>query len=506
MYFLQPTSQTQDSQRQMMVPEHQMQVSPGNSQVIPTYGGLNSSYPNQTASPPASSYPVNQQSHPMSAQQPHVLASHHAHLQGSNNPNNPQKQALIQFAKDRQFQQRLLQQQYGTSSPLMPPVQQHQLPVSSPSQNSPQVTSQSSPPASLSPMPSTSSMTSGPQHQLKHPISPHGLGRGAQSGGNGSTNQASKQRPRQTQVQQQQLQQASRSHLQQRKQLQPQQQAKLLHGAGRGNMIAHQNMPIDPSLMNGFNTSSGNQAEEKVDQVTQSAQTPGLYPGSNLNPVQPAKPSAPHTKTQMPQSQQKMYSVKIASQTESRQQTPSHSDDVNHGHGPPTALGSALSSCHQPRLQAQKNLMNQSKPNSQRVVQHTSCNSSLGGTVTAASRECSSAANATSTIVPANVSQWKAAEPLFDSAGAQTQASNPAGSELSSQVGQGLNQRRPSGNLSSEGHDSSVQLKQQQQPHSPLHEPQQQQLPSLKNSLQPPQVLQAGNNSFYAHSSISGPD
>ncbi|XP_031100713.1 chromatin modification-related protein EAF1 B-like isoform X1 [Ipomoea triloba] len=500
--MMQPT-QNQDSQRQMMVPEHQMQVSPGNSQ----YGGLNSSYANQTASPPASSYPVNQQSHPMSAQQPHVLASHHAHLQGSNNATNPQKQALMQFAKDRQYQQRLLQQQFGTSSPLMPPIQQHQLPVSSPSQNSPQITSQSSPPASLSPMPSTSSMTPVPQHQLKHPISPHGLGRGAQSGGNASTNQASKQRPRQTHMQQQQLQQSSRSHLQQRKQLQPQQQAKLLQGAGRGNMIANQNMPIDPSLVNGINTSLGNRAEEKVDQVTQPMQTQGLYPRSNLNPVQPTKPSAPHTNAKMPQSQQKMYSVKIASQTESLQQTPSHSDEVNHGHGPPTALGSALPSCHQPRLPAQKNLMNQSQPNSQRVMQPTGCNSSLGGTMKAAPRECSNTANVASTTVPANVSQWKGAEPLFDSAGAQTQPSNPAGSELSSQVGQGLNQRRPSGNLSSEGHEASVQLQQQQQqPHSPLHEPQQQQLPSLKKSLQPQQVMQAGNNSFYAHPSISGPD
>ncbi|KAL0390252.1 UNVERIFIED_CONTAM: Chromatin modification-related protein EAF1 B [Sesamum calycinum] len=46
----------QDSQRQMMVPDLQMQVSPRNSQGVSPFGGLSSPFPNQTGSPPVSSY------------------------------------------------------------------------------------------------------------------------------------------------------------------------------------------------------------------------------------------------------------------------------------------------------------------------------------------------------------------------------------------------------------------------------------------------------------------
>lgn len=499
-FVLQPT-QNQETQRQMMLAELQIQASQVNSQTVPPFGGLTSSYPNQTASPHVPTYPP----HHQQAQSPHMLSPHHSHVQGANHATNSQQQTYaLQLAKERQLQQRLMQQKqkFGSSNSMMPPVQQHQLPVSSPLQSSPQLTSQTlPPPVSLSPLSSTSSVS---QHQLKHPMLPHGLARSAQSGGSGPTNQLNKQRPHQIQ-QQQPLQQTSRSHPQQR-----QLNAKLLKGVGRGNTLMNQNMQIDPSVMNGVSSNSGILASEKGDQMTNSMQNQGLYPGSAINPVQPTKSSVPPN-SKMQQPQQKIYSSQTASSTNPHQQT-SHSDNTSKGHGLPTASGSTSPACHQsiptpvsssshqpvphsqPLVQTQKNLVNQSHPTSKRMVQpsrlmnseplnklqagesqfnqHSTSNSSPIGTMTA-TRECNNATNV-APVVSSNVSQWKAAEPIFDSIGSLPNTA--AGSDHSSQVGQGLSQRQSSGNLSPAGHDASMQWKQPShlQTHSPVHQPQQQ--------------------------------
>nr|GMD28014.1 chromatin modification-related protein EAF1 B-like isoform X1 [Ipomoea batatas] len=494
LHMMRPT-QNQDTQRQMMLAELQIQASQVNSQTVPPFGGLTTSYPNQTASPHVPTYPP----HHQQAQSPHMLSPHHSHVQGANHATNSQQQTYaLHLAKERQLQQRLMQQKqkFGSSNSLIPPVQQHQLPVSSPLQ-SPQ------PPVSLSPLTPTSSV---PQNQLKHPMLPHGLARSAQSGGSGPTNQLNKQRPHQIQ-QQQPLQQTSRNHPQQR-----QPNAKLLKGVGRGNTLMNQNMQIDPSVLNGVSSSSGIQASEKGDQMTNSMQNQGLYPGSAINPVQPTKSStAPNSKMQQPQ--QKIYSGQTASSTNPHQQT-SHPDNMSKGHGLPTASGSTSPACHQsiptpvisssnhqpvphsqPLMQTQKNLVNQSHPTSKRMVQpnrlmnseplnklhagesqfnqHTASNTSPIGTMTATARECNNATNA-APVVSSNVSQWKAAEPLFDSIGSVPNTA--AGGEHSSQVGQGLRQRQSSGNLSPAGNDASMQWKQPShlQTHSPVHQPQQQ--------------------------------
>ncbi|KAI5388366.1 hypothetical protein KIW84_074165 [Lathyrus oleraceus] len=69
-----------------------------------------------------------------------------------------------------------------------------------------------------------------------------------------------------------------------------QQQAKLLKGKGRGNMLIHQNNSVDPSHINGLSVASGSQPVEKGDQNTQMMQGQTLYPGSGLDPSQPPKP------------------------------------------------------------------------------------------------------------------------------------------------------------------------------------------------------------------------
>ncbi|CAH9099825.1 unnamed protein product [Cuscuta epithymum] len=400
-----------------------MQPTPqsNNNQVNPSFGGgLNTtSYSNQIPSPPTSSYPV-------------------VHPQGPNNNNvitNPQKQALLQLAKDRQLQQRLLQHQFGASNPMI-----------SPSQTTSPASSLST--TSVTPMPPSSSMTPAPHHQLKqlkHSIVPtHGLARGGAQGvaGVSSSQVVSKQRPRQTHVLQQQH--SSRSHPQPRQQLPPHQQAKTVNGAGRA------------SLLN----------------------------GSASNTVQPTKLSSSITNTQVPpQSQQKIYSVKVSSQTESVQQKPSCSDDVSQGHGQPITVGPAVPCfSHQPQSHPQPRLlMSQSQPNSQRVEKHTAACSSSAGLMMSASMDCSGAAD----MVPDDVSAGAQAEP----------SNNPADDKIDSQDGPlGISRRRSSGNLSPEGKNVNVQL--QQQSHTALREP-------LQHQHQ--QVLRGNSNLCDPHNN-SGPD
>ncbi|KAI3801144.1 hypothetical protein L1987_29247 [Smallanthus sonchifolius] len=173
--------------------------------------------------PPFGANQVSQQSYPRAIspqQSPHMLNSnsHHPHhFQGP--PNHLANPAYaMRLAKERQLQQQRLlqqQQQFSASNPMMPHVQpqESQLPVSSPQNTA----APSSPPPS---------MTS------KHP----GLVRNPQTSGSQLLKQ---QRPRPPQ------------------QFQPhqQQQAKLMKG-GRGNLMIHQNLPTDSSLVNGFSGSS----------------------------------------------------------------------------------------------------------------------------------------------------------------------------------------------------------------------------------------------------------
>ncbi|KAL0417464.1 UNVERIFIED_CONTAM: Chromatin modification-related protein EAF1 B [Sesamum radiatum] len=102
--------QNQDSQRQMMVPDLQM---PGNSQGMSQFGGLSSPFPNQTASPPVSSYrstislPI--QYHHNSLK--FLVRITHIFKDRTHGPSPQQQAYAIRLAKERQLQQRLLQQQ-----------------------------------------------------------------------------------------------------------------------------------------------------------------------------------------------------------------------------------------------------------------------------------------------------------------------------------------------------------------------------------------------------------
>ncbi|KAK4441008.1 Chromatin modification-related protein EAF1 B [Sesamum alatum] len=497
----------QDSQRQMMVPDIQMQVSPRNSQGVSPFGGLSSPFPNQTASPPVSSYPLHhQQSHPISPQQPQVLSPHHPHFQGpANHAPNPQQHAYaIRMAKERQQhrflqqqpQQQLQQPQFAASSSLMPHVQsQSQLPLSAPVQNSSQVQPQTgSPPVSLSSLTSASSMNSSmPQHQQKHQSSTQGVVRHAQSGGSGLTNQSGKQRQRQ----QQQFPQGNRQHPQQRQQPQAQQPAKVAKGIGRGNMMMHQNIPIDPSVVNGVTTNPGNQCLEKGEATTHLMQSQGVYTSSALNAVQPTRQYVSSQSSNQSLPQQKIYSGPTASSTKQLNQMNAHSDSSSQGHVPAVAPGLsaghksvpslAMSGSNHQQAPAQQKLVNQSQSTLQRVVQPN--------------RQINSDPTNKPQVRDSDTDQ----HPTSSSAEIDTMTALPQGTNNATnvaQVGQGVGQRPSSASLSSIRHDVSAQWQQQpsqlQQPNSPVPHPQQnqQQLPPV-HSQQQAQLLQAGNGNLY---------
>lgn len=539
---------SQDSQRQMMAPELQMQASPGNSQV-PHFGGLSSPFPNQAVSPPVSSYPLHHQPpHPISPQQPQVLSPHHPHFQGpTNHATNPQQQAYaIRLAKERQ--QRLLQQQqqqhpvqpqqpqFAASSSLMPHVQsQSQLPMSPTVQNSSQVQPQtSSPPVSLSPLTSVSSMNSTPQHQQKHQKPGQGVIRNAQAGGSGVTNQTGKQRQRQ----QQQLSHANRQHPQQRQQPQAQQPAKVAKGAGRGSLMMHQNIPVDPSLVNGVSTSPGNQSSEKGDLSTHLMSSQGSYAGSALHTVQPTSQYASTRSPNQSLTQQKNYPVQAASSTKHLYQMTSQSDSSSQSHVP--AVPPGLSSGHQPvsslpisgsnhqQALSHQKLVNQNQLALQRLQPNRQINSdpskpqainsntdlhptsSSSEMVTTLPQTTSNPSSVVKVVSSANTHQWHASEPLLDAhtinsaTNMSSSVSAPANSgESATQVGQGLGQR-PSASLPSSKHDGSAHFQQHQQssqlPQPNLAVPQHQQ-PLLPLHSQQGQLLQAGKGNLYGRPS-----
>lgn len=537
-----------EHQRQMMVPEHQMQATQGNSQVIPPFNGLSSAFTNQT-SPPVQPYAGHsQQQHQMSPQQSHALGSpHHPHIQGPNHATGPQHTAYaIRMAKERQLQHRYMQQQqqqqqqFAASNALMPHVPpQPQLPISSSLQNSSQIQPQtSSQSVSLSPVTPPSPMTPlSSQHQQKH-LPQHGLSRNP--GASGLTNQMGKQRQRQPQ--QQQFQQSGRHHPQQRQQVQAQQQAKLLKGIGRGNMLVHQNLSIDPSHLNGLSMPPGSQAPEKGEQIMHLMQGQGLYSGSGLNPVQPSKPQVPSQSSNHPQLQQKLLSGSVPPSSKQLQQMPSHSDNSTQGQAPLVPSGHTLSASHQagpsavvasnhhqqlqPQPQPHQKQVNQSQSSVQRMLQQNrQVNSELQNksqtdispqadqqavtsvsqvsSSTVMSQGCIDSANVVPVVSSAIAAQWKESEPTYDSnlpnSAAQVGSigglpvSSSAGSEPLPPISQGLGARQLSGSLPSHGLNVGAQwqpqLPLQQSPTAPPPSQQQYQPQEQQQEQQSPQHL-----------------
>ncbi|XP_044504174.1 chromatin modification-related protein EAF1 B-like isoform X2 [Mangifera indica] len=508
-----------DHQRQLMVPELRMQVTQGNGQGLPAFNGLSSSFSNQTTPPAVQSYPGHpQQQHPVTPQPSHGLSNH---LQGANHAAGSQQQAYaIQLAKERHFQQRYLQQQqqqqqqqFAASGALMPHVQpQAQLPISSSLQSNSQIQSQnSSQPVTLPPLTTSSPMTpTSMQHQQKQHLPSHGVSRNPQSGASGLNNQMGKQRQRQPP--QQQFQQPGRHHPQQRQHAQSQQQAKLLKGIGRGNMVMHQNLTVDPSHLNGLTGAPVNQATEKGEQIMQLMQGQGLCSGSSLNPVQPSKPLVASQGSNHSQPQQKLYSGPTTPSSKQLQQMTSHSDNSPQGQVQSIPSGHTLSATHQtvspavmasnhqhlqlqPQLQQKQVNLTQAQATAQRMLQQNrqlnsdprsksqidQClpdqqpvnNASMMGTstVTAMPQVCLNSTNVVPVSSSAVSSHWKSSEPVYDS-GVLNMANqvgsigsppltNSAGSDAVSSISQGLGQRQLSGSLPPHGHNAGTQWQRQ---------------------------------------------
>ncbi|XP_042043592.1 chromatin modification-related protein EAF1 B-like isoform X1 [Salvia splendens] len=528
---------SQDPHRQMMASDLQ---TPSNSQGVSHFGGLSSSFTNPTTSPPVSSYPLHHQpSHPISPQQPQVPSPHQSHFQGPANhaPNNQQQAYAYRLAKERQLQHRFLQQQqqqqqFAASNSLISNVQSlTQLPVSSsPMQNSPQVQPQtSSSTVPLSPLTSVSSMNAMPQHQQKHQMPNQGVSRNAQSGGNGLNNQMGKQRVRQPH----QPSQANRQHPPQRQQLQAQQQAKVVKGVGRGNLMMHQNISTDVVLPNGVSPIPGNQCLEKAEPVSNSMQSQGLYTGSAQNSVQPSRQyMASQPNQTLPQ--QKMYSDQASPSLKHPQLAP-QPDSSSPSHGPATAPASSV---QQPssslavagstnQAPSHQKFVNQNQPALQRPgqpnrqitpdgsskpqsrdsdVNHHPASGFAGMDAMTTSPQVSKiGSNAVPVVSQPNSHNWHASEPLVDSTALNSPkslVSKPSNSsEPVLQAGQGLGHRPPS-SLPIARHDT-IALRQQPQQslQPPSLAPQPQQPPKPVHSQPKAQLLQAGSRNSYGRSS-----
>ncbi|KAM7496219.1 hypothetical protein LguiA_020633 [Lonicera macranthoides] len=459
-------SQNPENQRQMMVPELQMQqVSQGNNHGVTAFSGLSSSFSNQTA-PPVQSYPAHhQQPHAISPQRSHLLNNpHHPHIQRPNNHStNTQHQAYaVRFAKQRQQQQQRLllqqqqqqkqQQQLASSNGLMPCVQsQSQLPMSSPQNSSHIQTQASSPPVSMSP--ARSPMSQPPQnHQVPH----HGVGRNhPQAGGSGLPNQMGKQR------QHQQFQPAGRHHPQQQSQCQP--LAKHVKGVARGT-------PNDSSLPNGLSVSPVNQSAEKGEQAMHLMHAQGLY-SKQLGPP-------PHSSNQF-QSHQNMFSGQATSSTKQHHL-------CNQNHISSVTDGPTLS---QPQLK----LVNQNNPTAHRLIQsNRQVNSNRPSKLQAkeAQVEQHQAQIGATVATPQSCISSNVPPPVVSSPSATQQSTigdppltNSVGAEPEPQVSQGLGHRQSSGGLPPIGPDGGTQQKP----------------PTLQSPVQEhqTQILQSGNNSLY---------
>ncbi|XP_028806296.1 chromatin modification-related protein EAF1 B isoform X2 [Neltuma alba] len=489
-----------EHQRQMMVPELPMQVSQGTSQGIPAFNGLSSAFNNQTSPPPVQPYPGHaQQPHQMSQQQSH-LSSSHPHLQGTNHASNPQQQAMaLRYAKERQqqqqryLQQQQQQQQFASSNTLMPHVQaQSKLPMSSAPQNSSQIQSQNSSQQGVPVSPATTSQ----QQQQKHHLPQHGFSRNP--GTSGLTNQAAKQRQRQPQ--QQQYQQPGRQHPNSRQHAQSQQQAKLLKGIGRGNMLAHQNIPLDGSHLNGLSIPPGSQNAEKGDPVMHVMQGQNPYPESGLSSNQQSKSLPSVHSTNHSQLQQKLHPATTAP---SPKQPQSMASADSSAQGPSHVLSSPqqaviTSNHHQMQLQShpQSKQINQTQSNVQRVIQqsravHSDSPSKSQSDPTQVDQQpanstpevsmssvmtqgCIDSANMAPAAVPTASSQWKTSDPPTDSnmpnpamqvsSLGNATAGNSAVKESSPQISQRIGSRQLSANLPSHSQNSGAHWPQQPLP------------------------------------------
>ncbi|XP_030454694.1 chromatin modification-related protein EAF1 B [Syzygium oleosum] len=470
-----------EQQRQMMLPELQMQAAQGNSQGIPPINGLGgSAFSNQMTPPPAQSYPGHtQQQHQMAPQQSHAPNHPQNHVAGS------QQQAYaIRFAKERQ--QRYMQQhqqQLAASGSLMPHMQsQSQVPMSPSLQNSPQIqprpSSQSVPISPLTPASSMNPMP--PQNPQKHQMPPHGPSRNPQTNVGGMSNQMGKQRQRQ--LQQQQFQQSGRSHPQQRQPSQAQQQAKIVKGIGRGNMV-QQSMPAEPSQLNGLSAAPGSLGGEK-----EFGRGQGLYSETCVNPVQSSKPLVSQSLNHY--HLQQHLSPDPALPLSKQQQVPCHSDHATPVQIPPpvppgqsatdsvqSAPSTLMASNHlevQLQQQPRQKQANQSSPMPQRMIQQNRPNSQIDrvkgdqkpvnstlqvGTTAVTSQASNDSANRATFTSSALPSQWKASEPGYDTG--ILHASSPKGSIVNSTLpnpvrnepltSQGVGQRQLSDSLTPKG-------------------------------------------------------
>ncbi|GAB4841339.1 hypothetical protein Ancab_022066 [Ancistrocladus abbreviatus] len=547
-------SQNQEHQRQIMLPEMQMQVTHSNSQGVPPFGGLSSAFPNQSPSPPGQTYPVHQQPHQVPAQHSNIIGN--PHLLGSPHPATAEQQAYaLQLARERQLRQQMLRQQQQrqqlpASSALMSHVQpQSQLPISSSLQNSSQIQVQAvSQPVSLPPLTPTSSMTPGSsQIQQKHQLPPQGLGRTLQ-GASGMMNQNGTQRQRQPQQVQQHFQQSGRHYPQQRQQSQALQQAKLLKGMGRGNMLVHQNLAPDPSHFNGLSSNCVNQVMEKGEQSMHLMQGRGLCSGSGINSVQQSKGLVQPQPAGQSQSQQKPYSSSAPMSSKQCQQLPSHPENSNESQvlAVPPAVGVSAShqalsplmhshSHQQLQVQPPCKLVNQTQAMIQRSIQQNgqvisdalaksqgehgpgeqkflNNSTSKVGTTPGIQAECIESKNAVSLPSSSSAPPWKAPELLCDSVmpNSSTQM-GPVGSpplsivscnETLPSCGRGLLQRQLSGNLPSHVHSVGTQWQQQQsQSQQPPFQPLPLQKQSHQQQQQSQQLIQAGQGSILARPS-----
>ncbi|KAK4743814.1 hypothetical protein SAY87_010126 [Trapa incisa] len=320
-----------DQQRQMPAQEQSVHVTQGSTQGVSPFNVIGPTSSNQTTSP-VQTYLTHsqQQQHQMSQGQSH--ASNHPHLQGTNHGTGSQQQQIyhLRMAKERQLQRPYLhqqQQQFAASNNLMPHVQSpSQLPMPSSLQNSQLVQSQPlTQSASLPPLTPVSPMTAmASQHLQKNQLPPHNqsLSR-TQETTVGSLNDKVGPKQRHPQSQLQQFQHSGRAHPHQKQQAQPSQhQAKVFKGIGRGSILVHQKLQMDPSHSNGISAAPGDIGMEK--EMMQQGQ--GVYPRMGINQVQPSKGSIP----QVPNHSQ-VPSSPHSNKQYSQQQMPSHSENDMQG-------------------------------------------------------------------------------------------------------------------------------------------------------------------------------
>lgn len=522
---------TPEEQRQMTIQELQMQVTQGNSQAIPPFNALSTGYTNQTVSPPIQTFVQHQQQHQMSQQPPHVLNNqHHPQIQGRSHATTSQEQAYHQRRQRLLHQQQQFNSSNATMSQVQPTLQHPVSSVQSSSQIQQQTSSQSmSLPSPNAQRPLTSSASMNPvsaqsqQKQLNLP--PHGHGRNPQQSVANLPNQVVKQRQRP----QQSHPHPGRQHTQQRQPSQPQQQAKLIKGMGRGNMMMHQNIPVDVSHVNGLSGAPGNHITDKVDQAMHLMQGQGVFSGSSLNPVQAGKSMVSAQPSAQGSSQQKLYSRSPPSSSKQLLQMPSIADNGNQGQVPAissvhthTVLASQQSPSQQPQLRhpgqpqqtvprVQQNRKGSSDSSLQssfdqiQVNQQPLNNTFHMTTSTALTQCCGDSTNAVPVTSAVNPLQWNSQEPLCDLGHSAGNPSLPcsSGSQSVGLPSHGIIQRQASGSLPVH---NSIQTQwqphlQQQKQQSPQQQPPSQ--PQQQSQQQPQQSLQSAEVGQYAGSANS---